>query len=141
MSTPIFIWTIVGSNTLSFQIYGTKDERKIEISDPVLYDYTSPGEAVYTQSDSMAPGAIRQTERATSGVSASFNYKVTSASGEVLQAETYMSKYVAIPNSFLYGPGTEGIPNQSPPPAQVEATSAPTPNPTPTDQGDTKTKN
>ncbi|MCL5406910.1 MAG: VanW family protein [Patescibacteria group bacterium] len=143
MSTPIFIWAIAGNNSLSFQIYGTKDGRKAEISDPVLYDYVSPGEAVYTQSDSMAAGAIRQTERATSGVSASFKYKVTSANGEVLQEETYMSKYVPIPDSYLYGPGTEGIPNQNPAPAQVEATSVPAPAPTsaPTVQGNTKKKN
>lgn len=139
MSTPILIWAIAGNNSLSFQIYGTKDNRKVEISDPVLFDYTSPGEAVYSQSDTMAAGAIRQTERATSGVSASFKYKVTSASGEVLQSETYLSKYVPIPNSFLYGPGTEGIPGQEAPPAQVEATSAP--NPAPTVNDNTKKKN
>jgi len=132
METPIFIWGEASNNGLDFQIFGTKDGRKIEISDPVVYDYTSAGAPIYTESDSMAPGEIRQTERATSGASASFHYKVTSAAGEVLQEETFTSKYVPIPDSFLYGPGTEGIPGQEPsPPAQVEATQAPTPTPSP----------
>lgn len=131
MSTPIFIWAIAGNNSLIFQIYGTKDDRKIEVSEPSLYNYTSPGEAVYTVSDTLAPGQIRQTERATSGVSASFHYKVTSVSGEVLQEETFVSKYVPIPNSYLYGPGTEGIPGQETPAVSGE-TQAAEPAPTPT---------
>lgn len=125
---PILIWAIAGNNSLVFQIYGTKDNRKIEISDPVTYDYVSAGEPIYTESATMATGAIRQVERATSGCSASFTYRVTAANGTVLENETFVSKYVAIPNSYLYGPGTEGIPGQeeSPPPAPT-----PTPSPTP----------
>ncbi len=107
MDTPILIWGIAGNNGLTFQIYGTKDDRKVDISDPWVGDYTSPSEAVYTESDSMAPGEIRQVERATSGCSASFTYKVTASNGEVLENETFTSKYVALPNSYLYGPGTE----------------------------------
>lgn len=102
---PILIWAIAGNNTLDFQIYGTKDGRKIEISDPVLYDYISPGAPVYTESASMEPGSIRQVERATPGVTASFHYKVTAADGKVLQNETYVSKYVALSNSYYVGPG------------------------------------
>lgn len=134
MTTPIFIWAVAGNNSLDFQIYGTKDGRKIEVSDPVLFDYTSPGAEIYTMSESMGPGEIRQVERATNGATASFTYKVTSAGGEVLQSETYVSKYVPVPNSYLYGPGTEGIPGQEAPAPQVEATAvpAPTASPTPT---------
>lgn len=119
MATPIFIWAASSNTGLDFQIYGTKDGRKIEISDPVVFDYTSPPAPVYTLSESMEPGEIRQVERATSGATASFTYKVTSASGEVLQNETFTSKYVALPDSFLYGPGTEGIP--APPPEEQPA--------------------
>jgi len=107
MSTPILIWGIAGNNGLTFQIYGTKDGRNIEISDPVTYDYVSPPGAVYTESDSMAPGEIRQVERALAGCTASFHYKVTDASGKVLENETFVSKYVALPNSYYVGPGTE----------------------------------
>jgi len=116
MKTPVLIWGIAGNNSLTFQVYGTKDGRKIDISDPWVGDYTSPGETIYTESPSMGAGEIRQVERATSGCSASFTYKVTAANGEVLENETFTSKYVALPNSYLYGPGTE-VP---PPPAPTE---------------------
>ena len=114
MDAPILIWAAASDTDLIFQIYGTKDDRKVEISDPVLFNYIAPGDPIYTESSTMEPGAIRQVERATSGVTASFKYKVTAKSGEVLQAETYVSKYIPIPDSFLYGPGAE-VP--APPPA------------------------
>lgn len=116
MKTPVLVWAFGGDNSLTFQIYGTKDGRKIEISDPWVGDYTSAGDPIYTESATMGPGEIRQVERATRGASASFTYKVTSVSGEVMENETYVSKYVPIPDSYLYGPGTE-VP-QPPPPAE-----------------------
>jgi len=125
MKTPVLIWAIVGGNSLVFQVYGTKDGREINISNPVTYNYVSPPATVYLETASMAAGAIRQVERATSGCTASFTYRVTARDGTILENETYVSKYVAIPNTFLYGPGTEGIPGQ-------EETSTPAPEPTPT---------
>lgn len=106
-STPILIWGMAGSNTLTFQIYGTKDGRQIDISTPVVSNYVPPGPSVYQESDTMEPGTIRQVEKAQQGATASFNYKVTSASGEVLQKETFISKYVPLANSYLVGPGYE----------------------------------
>lgn len=105
MKTPILIWAYAGSNSLTFQIYGTKDGRKIEISDPVVGDYVNPGPDVYTESGTMEPGAIRQVEKALQGCTASFNYKVTDTAGKVLQKETFVSKYIALSNSYLVGPG------------------------------------
>jgi len=130
MDTPILIWAIAGNNSLVFQIYGTRDGRKIEISDPVIYNYVSPGEPIYTESSTMATGAIRQIERATSGCTASFTYKVTADDGTVLEKETYTSKYVPIPNTYLYGPGTTGIPGVEG--ASTQETPPPTPSPSPT---------
>lgn len=125
--SPILIWAVAGNNSLEFQIYGVKDGRQIEISNPATYNYVSPGEAIYSESATMAAGAIRQVERATSGVSASFTYKVTK-NGQVLESDTFVSHYVPIPNTYLYGPGTTGIPGQSQPPSQ-QSTPAPTPTP------------
>jgi len=131
MDTPILIWGIAGNNSLVFQIYGTKDGRKIEISDPVTYNYVSPGEPIYTESATMATGVIRQIERATAGATASFTYRVTADDGTVLEKETYISKYVPIPNTYLYGPGTEGIPGVEGAATEPSPTPPPSPSPTP----------
>lgn len=105
MSTPILIWAVAGNNSLDFQIYGTKDGRQISISTPAIFNYTDPPAPVYTQSSTMAPGAIRQVEKATKGCTASFNYRVLDALGKELEKDTFVSKYVPLPNSFLVGEG------------------------------------
>ncbi len=107
MSTPILIWATPTDTGLSFQIYGTKDGRKSDISDPVLTDYVSPPDPIYTETDTMATGDIRQVERATRGVTASFHYKVTAKNGDILQDLDFVSKYIPIANTFLMGPGTQ----------------------------------
>lgn len=111
MKTPILIWATSTDTGLSFQIYGTKDDRVVDISTPVVGDYVSPPAAVYIESANMEPGAIRQTEHATRGATASFKYNVTAKNGDILEDQTFVSKYIPIPDSFLYGPGTQ-IPPQ-----------------------------
>lgn len=123
MSTPILIWAFAGYNDLTFQIYGTKDDRVAEISDPIKYNYVSPPDPVYSESASMAAGAIRMVERATAGVSTSFTYKVIAKNGEVLENDTFVSKYVPVPDTYLYGAGAD-VPS-------VQGTSAPAPAPAP----------
>lgn len=115
MSTPILIWAVPGQNTLDFQIYGTKDGRKIEISDPAIFNYTSPPAPVYTESATMEPGAIRQVERATRGCTASFNYLVTDKAGKELEKDTFVSKYVPLPDSYLFGAGYAPPAPEAPP--------------------------
>lgn len=129
MNTPILIWAIPGSNTLTFQIYGTKDGRQIEVGKPAVGNYVSPPGPVYTQSDTMAPGTVRQVEKALSGCTASFTYKVTAKDGSILENQTFTSKYVALPDSFLYGAGYV-VPGSAPAPTPPPA-ATPTPTPTP----------
>jgi vancomycin resistance protein YoaR len=117
MSTPILIWAVAGNNSLDFQIYGTKDGRQISISTPAIFNYTDPPAPVYTQSSTMAPGTIRQVEKATKGCTASFNYRVLDALGKELEKDTFVSKYVPLPNSFLVGEGYVS-PDATAPPAQ-----------------------
>lgn len=115
MKTPILIWATPTDNGLSFQIYGTKDNRQVEVTTPVTFDYIDPPAPIYTETDTMDPGAIRQVERATRGVTATFHYKVTAAKGEILQNQTFVSKYIPIPDTFLYGPGAD-VPAPAPAP-------------------------
>lgn len=93
---------IVGTK-LSFDFYGTKDNRKIEISTPVMGNVVDPPPPVYTQTDTLAPGETKQTGKAHQGATASFHYKVSDSAGLVLQDKTFTSVYVAIPEQWLVG--------------------------------------
>lgn len=105
MDSPILIWAVVGSNSLTFQMYGTKDGRVVNLTAPVVGSYVAPGYPVYTETDTMDPGTIRQVEHAVRGATASFSYKVLDKKGQILEDQTFVSKYIPVPNSFLYGPG------------------------------------
>lgn len=141
-NTPgyILIQTIISGNELTFEFYGTKDGRKVEISDPVLYDVVSPGDSIYKEDPSLAPGEVVQKEKAHNGSKTSFYYKVTSSSGQLLTEKTFVSSYTPWRAVYLVGPGeappesqnqeqTQSSPESSPSPSP---TSSPTPSESPT---------
>ena len=103
---PILIWAVATSNGLDFQIYGTKDGRISSVSQPTVGSYIDPPAAIYSESDTLDQGAIRQVERATRGCTASFDYLVTAKDGSTLEKQTFVSKYMPVPATFWYGPGT-----------------------------------
>ncbi len=93
--------SIVGTK-ITFDFYGTKDSRIIEIGTPEVYDYTDPGPAIEVPSDTLAPGERKQLEKAHQGCSAKFHYKI-SRDGATLQERDFFSKYVAWPERWLVG--------------------------------------
>ena len=105
---PILIQASVDQNSssITFQLYGTKDGRKVEISDSVVYEVTPPEPALYVESDTLAAGEIKRLESAHNGAKAYFKYKVTK-NNKVLYDETFKSVYVPWRARYLYGPGTE----------------------------------
>lgn len=102
-SSHVLIQSKIEGTKLTFDIYGTKDGRRIEVSTPVAYDYVSPGEPIVTETDTLPAGVRKKIESAHQGASAKFDYKVTSVSGEVLQQKTFYSKYVPWPEKWLVG--------------------------------------
>jgi len=103
---PILIQSSVNGDEITFQIYGTKDARKVEISDPVTYDWVAAGDPIYTESPTLAQGEIKKIDSAHSGIKADFYYKVT-LGDEILQKTTFHSEYTNWPAKYLYGPGTQ----------------------------------
>jgi len=111
----ILIQTYISGTELTFEFYGTSDGRKVEISDPVMYDITDPGEPVYQEDPSLQPGEMVQKEKAHNGSKASFHYKVTRGE-KILTEKTFYSSYVPWKAVFLVGPGGPP-PAETPPPA------------------------
>lgn len=109
---------IVGTK-ITFEFYGTKDARTIEISIPTGYDYVEPPAPVYTETDTLAPGEKKLVSHSHQGASANFHYKVTSSTGEVLQDKTFNSVYVALAEQWLIG---KAVPAPAPTPTCTDAT-------------------
>lgn len=100
----ILIQAKVVGTKISFELYGTKDSRVVEISEPEVFDYTDPGPPVTIETETMAPGERKQIEKAHQGASAKFRYKVAK-DGNVLQEKEFFSKYIPWPEKWLVGKG------------------------------------
>lgn len=97
----------VEGTKVTFDFYGTKDGRTIEISDPYVYDEVPAPDPVYIDDPSLAPGEEKRIDRAHPGAKASFTYKVTK-DGKELTNKTFKSTYVPWAAKYLRGPAKEG---------------------------------
>ena len=103
----ILVYGYVTGYSVTFEIYGTSDGRTVEISNPEIYDITSPPETIYIDDPSLEPGEEKRLDRAHDGAKARFYYKVRK-DGELIEDETFLSYYVAWPAKYLRGPQVEG---------------------------------
>lgn len=130
-SSHILIQGRVEGTKVIFDMYGTKDGRKTEISTPEMYDIVEPGPAVMIETDTLPAGEKKLIERGHQGASAKFTYKVVRGT-ETLQEKIFVSKYVAWSEKWLVGKGASPVPVETPAPAPaVEPAPIPTPEPAP----------
>ncbi|HUW24558.1 MAG TPA: VanW family protein [Patescibacteria group bacterium] len=89
---------------LAFEIYGTSDGRKVEISKAKVWDKVPPPPDLYQDDPTLPAGAIKQIDWKAWGAKASFDYKVTRG-GEVLEKKTFYSYYKPWQAVYLRGTG------------------------------------
>ncbi|MDH4358445.1 MAG: VanW family protein [Candidatus Berkelbacteria bacterium] len=109
----ILIQGRVEGNKITFDLYGTKDGREVEISTPEVFDITSPPPPIYINDPSLEPGEEVQIDRAHNGAKAVFYYKVRKNGKEIIN-EKFFSSYVPWAAKFRRGPQPEATPSPSP---------------------------
>lgn len=80
-------------DTLHFDLWGTKDGRKVEVTDPVIYNIVQPKPTKIIETFDLPEGQRECTERAHAGADAYFDTTVTYADGTVRQ-KRFTSHYV-----------------------------------------------
>jgi len=120
----IFIQGRVSGTKITFEFYGTKDGRSIEIGTPEMFDQVDPGPPIAIPDASLAPGERKLLEKAHQGASAKFHYKIARA-GQVLQEIDFLSKYVPWPEKWLVGLAAPVDPNAGTTPVDPNATPQP----------------
>ncbi len=123
-ASHILIQAIVKGNNISFNFFGTKDGRVVEIGVPEVYDFVDPPSPMDIESDTLQPGERKRIERGHQGASAKFHYKVARGE-EILQEKDFLSKYIPWQERWLVGPPADQ-PEPAPatpvaPPAEVPA--------------------
>lgn len=89
-------------STLKYWIYGTKDGREVEMSEPKILSRTAPPATIYEEDPSLPKGQTRQIEHAVAGASVVFTRKVTK-DGQVLYYDSFNSNYRAWPAVYKVG--------------------------------------
>lgn len=100
----VLIEAVMGDNTLTFNFYGTSDGRKVEVTDPEIFNITSPPAAVYIHNSSLAAGETIQIDSAHYGADSIFYRYITYPDGKRKEEEIF-SRYQAWPAKFKVGEG------------------------------------
>lgn len=93
------------NKTLVYEIYGTSDGRKTEISNYRQWDYTQPPPDVNIDDPTLPVGKTVQDEHRIAGLKTAFDWKVTKG-GEVIHQKTFQSSYVPWAAVFRHGTKT-----------------------------------
>lgn len=93
--TPAYLLlqTKIDGDELTFELWGTPDGRKVEMSTPRVFNFVSPGPTKIIETTDLAPGVKKCTERAHTGADAEFSRTITFKDGET-KTETWTSHYV-----------------------------------------------
>ncbi|HOZ80917.1 MAG TPA: VanW family protein, partial [Candidatus Woesebacteria bacterium] len=88
---------------LTYDIYGTSDGRKTEITNYRQWGAAPPPPAVYIDDPTLAPGKVVQDEHAIAGLKTSFDWKVTRDS-QIIHQKTFTSNFVPWAAVYRRGP-------------------------------------
>lgn len=89
--------------TLAYEIYGTRDGRKVEISNYKQWDAAPAPPDVWNDDPTLPPGKIIKDESKVPGLKTSFDWKVTK-NGEILHSKTYVTNYIPWAAVYRRGP-------------------------------------
>ncbi len=89
-------------NLLYFRLYGKKDNRKVELSEPTVYDVQPAPPPLYQDDPTLKKGVTKQVDFAASGAKSVFKYKVT-RDGQILTQDTFYSVYKPWQAVYLVG--------------------------------------
>ncbi len=89
---------------ITFSFYGTRPDRTVELSKPIISNVQPPEPPLYQEDSSLPRGAIKQVEWAKNGQDVVVKRTIRTGDGKVIE-DQFVSKYQPWRAVFLYGPG------------------------------------
>ena len=99
---PVYVESHIAGTKITFELYGTSDGRTAQISPTTIVSETPPGDAIYSNTDTLPKGTTKQIEHPHSGAVTSVTYTVMRA-GQPINTQTFKSTYRPWPSQFLVG--------------------------------------
>lgn len=94
------------NSTLTFDFYGTKPNRTVEMEEPVMENIIKHGPAIYTDDPTLKKGTTKQIDFAHDGADATVWRKIL-VNGQVIKRERFFSRYEPWVARYLVG--TKGV--------------------------------
>jgi vancomycin resistance protein YoaR len=106
--TPYWILmeTYATDYSLTWKFYSTSDGRSVDWSTTGVTNVTPPPEPVYREDPTLPTGTIKQVDWAVNGASVSV-HRIVYKDGAVYFTDDIHTTYVAWPDGYNYGPGTD----------------------------------
>lgn len=98
--------TYMDGYSLTWKFYGTADGRSVDWTTTGVTNITEPPEPIYREDPALAEGEIKQVDWAVQGAYVSVNRTVY-RDGSVYFNDIFNTNYVAWPDQYTYGPGTD----------------------------------
>lgn len=114
----VLIQGSIKGNNLTFELYGSSDGRVASIDGPHTLSTTEAPPTVYESNPALAPGEQKEVGHAHPGATTTATYTVKRG-GEVINQQTFLSKYKAIAAIVQQGPTANAAP--APPPESTPA--------------------
>ncbi|MCL4395261.1 MAG: VanW family protein [Chloroflexi bacterium] len=80
------------TTTLTFNLYGTKPNRTVEMEDPVVENLVPHGPAIYTDDPSLKKGVVKQVDTAHDGEDVTIYRKIL-VNGQLVKRDRFFSRY------------------------------------------------
>jgi vancomycin resistance protein YoaR len=118
----ILMHTYQKGDNAYFDFYGTSMPRKVVLDGPHILKTTGYPAPVYVETSSLAPGVIKQIDRAHQGADTILTQYVYDEQGGLIRKQEFKSHYIPWPSKFLVGaaaaPKVETDLKQTPPPLE-----------------------
>jgi vancomycin resistance protein YoaR len=128
--TPAYLLlqTRIEGDIVTFELWGTSDGRKTELTKPKIYNIVGSGPTKIIETEDLKPGEKKCTERAHTGADAEFSRTITTAAGEI-KTETWNSHYVPWSAVCLVGKEQSAAPAPETPAPPADGSSPLPPDP------------
>jgi len=93
------------AESLTFDLYGTKDDRQVAVSTPVITSQTPAPPPVYQDDPALPKGQVQQVDFAADGANVYFTRTVTK-NGKIYLSDKFVSNYQPWQAIYLRGTGT-----------------------------------
>ncbi|MCX7779233.1 MAG: VanW family protein [Patescibacteria group bacterium] len=112
-SSWLLLQTKIEGTKLIFELYGTADGRKVEVSPPKIFNVVSPGPPKYIETEELPAGEKKKVEKAVAGAETEFSRVIIYPNGEKKE-EVWKSHYKPWPEVWLIGKEkTEPLENEN----------------------------